>query len=96
MYSLDGSPCDCVIAALDGGIKMLEPNLMPTLCISGVNQGPNMSIDIMHSGTVSAARKCTLWFTINGCQPSTYEHSNFQDSVNGTIKILENVSIFCQ
>ena len=90
MYSLDGSPCDCVIAALDGGIKMLEPNLMPTLCISGVNQGPNMSIDIMHSGTVSAARESALYGLPSiAVSLATYEHSNFQDSVNGTIKILE-------
>ena len=61
MYSLDGSPCDCVIAALDGGIKILEPDLMPTICISGVNQGPNISVDIMHSGTVSAARESALY-----------------------------------
>ena len=90
MYSLDGSPCDCVIAALDGGIKMLEPDLMPTMCISGVNQGPNMSIDIMHSGTVSAARESALYGLPSiAVSLATYEHSNFQDSVNGTIKILE-------
>ena len=61
IYSLDGSPCDCVIAALDGGLAILEPDLHPSMCISGVNQGPNLSIDIMHSGTVSAARESALY-----------------------------------
>ena len=91
MYSLDGSPCDCVIAALDGGISMLEPDLMPTMCISGVNQGPNISVDIMHSGTVSAARESALYGLPSiAVSLATYEHSNFEYSVQGAIKILQS------
>lgn len=95
MYSLDGSPCDCVIAALDGGIKMLEPDLMPTMCISGVNQGPNISIDIMHSGTVSAARESALYGLPSiAVSLATYEHSNFEYSVMGAIKVLKSCLTF--
>ena len=91
MYSLDGSPCDCVIAALDGGISMLEPELMPTMCISGVNQGPNISVDIMHSGTVSAARESALYGLPSiAVSLATYEHSNFEYSVKGAIKIMQS------
>jgi broad specificity polyphosphatase/5'/3'-nucleotidase SurE len=91
MYSLDGSPCDCVIAALDGGISMLEPDLMPTMCISGVNQGPNISVDIMHSGTVSAARESALYGLPSiAVSLATYEHSNFEYSVQGAIKIMQS------
>ena len=91
MYSLDGSPCDCVIAALDGGISMLEPDLMPTMCISGVNQGPNISVDIMHSGTVSAARESALYGLPSiAVSLATYEHSNFEYSVQGAIKIMKS------
>jgi len=91
MYSLDGSPCDCVIAALDGGIKILEPDLMPTICISGVNQGPNISVDIMHSGTVSAARESALYGLPSiAVSLATYEHSNFEYSVKGAIKVLKS------
>ena len=91
MYSLDGSPCDCVIAALDGGISMLEPELMPTMCISGVNQGPNISLDIMHSGTVSAARESALYGLPSiAVSLATYEHSNFEYSVKGAIKIMQS------
>ena len=91
MYSLDGSPCDCVIAALDGGIGMLEPDLMPTMCISGVNQGPNISVDIMHSGTVSAARESALYGLPSiAVSLATYEHSNFEYSVKGAIKIMQS------
>ncbi len=91
MYSLEGSPCDCVIAALDGGIKILEPDLMPTICISGVNQGPNISVDIMHSGTVSAARESALYGLPSiAVSLATYEHSNFEYSVKGAIKVLKS------
>jgi len=31
VYSLDGSPCDCVIVALDGGLSMLEPEFKPSM-----------------------------------------------------------------
>ena len=90
-YEIGGTPCDCVIAALDGGIKMLEPNLMPTLCISGVNQGPNMSIDIMHSGTVSAARESALYGLPSiAVSLATYEHSNFDYSVKGAIEVMQS------
>ena len=91
MYSLEGSPCDCVIAALDGGIKILEPDLMPTICISGVNQGPNISVDIMHSGTVSAARESALYGLPSiAVSLATYEHSNFEYSVKGAVKVLKS------
>ena len=91
VYSLDGSPCDCVIAALDGGLAILEPDLHPSMCISGVNQGPNLSIDIMHSGTVSAARESALYGLPSiAISLATYEHSDFTDSVKGAIKVIDS------
>ena len=61
VFSLDGSPCDCVIVALDGGLKARAPEIEPWLCISGINRGPNLSVDVLHSGTVSAAREASLY-----------------------------------
>ena len=95
IYSLDGSPCDCVIAALDGGLEILEPDLHPSMCISGVNQGPNLSIDIMHSGTVSAARESALYGMPSiAISLATYEHSDFTDSVKGAINVIEHCISF--
>ena len=54
-------PCDCVIVAIDGGIDHWVPDMKPALCVSGINQGPNLSVDVMHSGTVSAAREAGLY-----------------------------------
>ena len=57
IFSLDGSPCDCAIVALDGGLQAWAPEIKPSMCISGINQGPNLSVDVLHSGTVSAATR---------------------------------------
>ncbi len=90
MFSLDGTPCDCVIVALDGGIKHWTPDLIPALCISGINNGPNLSVDVMHSGTVSAAREAGLYGLPSiATSLATYDHENYQESVDATIQIIE-------
>ncbi len=60
-FSLDGSPCDCVIASLDGGLDRLLPGIIPSLVVSGINLGPNLSQDSYHSGTIAAAREAGLY-----------------------------------
>ncbi|MBE6131010.1 MAG: 5'/3'-nucleotidase SurE [Erysipelotrichaceae bacterium] len=47
-YSLTGSPADCISV----GIVYLKLN--PDYVISGINNGLNMGIDILYSGTVAA------------------------------------------
>ena len=90
MFSLDGTPCDCVIVALDGGLENWVPDLKPAICVSGINQGPNLSVDVMHSGTVSAAREAGLYGMPSiATSLSTYNHSDFGDSVRATIEIIE-------
>jgi len=51
-FSLNGTPADCVIYALDK--LFINP---PDLVISGINHGANLGDDIMYSGTVAAARE---------------------------------------
>ena len=90
MFSLDGTPCDCAIVALDGGLAHWAPEMKPALCISGVNQGPNLSVDVMHSGTVSAAREAGLYgLPALATSLSTYQHSDFEQSVEATIEVIE-------
>lgn len=52
MYTLDGTPADCIIYALEN----VTP-VAPDLVISGINHGANLGDDIMYSGTVAAARE---------------------------------------
>ena len=49
LWSVDSTPADCVRFAV------LGKNMEFDLCISGVNRGYNMGMDIMYSGTVAAA-----------------------------------------
>src|SRR5206468_3136184 len=55
VYSVDGTPTDCVVAACHG---LLEAT--PDLVVSGINHGPNMGEDVFYSGTVAAAIEGTL------------------------------------
>ena len=90
MFSLDGTPCDCVIVAIDGGIEHWVPEMKPALCVSGINQGPNLSVDVMHSGTVSAAREAGLYGLPSvATSLCTYQHSDFEDSADATAEVIE-------
>ena len=61
LFELDGTPCDTMIVALDGGLEHLVPGVRPQLVVSGVNLGPNLSQDAYHSGTMGAAREAGLY-----------------------------------
>ncbi|MFN0276445.1 MAG: 5'/3'-nucleotidase SurE [Chitinophagales bacterium] len=54
-YSCTGTPVDCVKLAKD---KILHHK--PDLCVSGINHGSNSSINIIYSGTMSAAMEAAL------------------------------------
>ncbi len=51
MYRCSGTPVDCVKLAVN---KVFKGN-KPDLCVSGINHGLNNSINILYSGTMSAA-----------------------------------------
>lgn len=55
VYSVDGTPTDCVVTAWYG---LLDQT--PDMVISGINHGPNMGEDVFYSGTVAAAIEGTL------------------------------------
>lgn len=54
-YECSGTPVDCVKIAVD---KVLDRK--PDLCVSGINHGSNSSINIIYSGTMSAAVEAAL------------------------------------
>jgi len=49
-YSCSGTPVDCVKFAVNEVLKR-----KPDLCVSGINHGSNSSINVIYSGTMSAA-----------------------------------------
>ncbi|PKP26899.1 MAG: 5'/3'-nucleotidase SurE [Bacteroidetes bacterium HGW-Bacteroidetes-2] len=49
-YSCSGTPVDCIKLAVHEILKR-----KPDLCVSGINHGSNSSINVIYSGTMSAA-----------------------------------------
>lgn len=70
VYTVDGTPTDCVALALK---KILKAS--PDLLVSGINTGANLGDDISYSGTVSAAIEGTMYgvpsiaISVGGEQP---------------------------
>jgi len=54
-WSCSGTPVDCVKLAVD---KVLKKK--PDLCLSGINHGANHSINVIYSGTMSAAIEASI------------------------------------
>jgi 5'-nucleotidase len=55
-YSVDGTPTDCVMLAMNSLLQDRRPDLV----LSGINHGANMGDDVTYSGTVAAAMEGTL------------------------------------
>ena len=51
MYKCSGTPVDCVKLA----VNLVFKGQKPDLCVSGINHGLNNSINVLYSGTMSAA-----------------------------------------
>ncbi|WP_419801277.1 5'/3'-nucleotidase SurE [Mucilaginibacter sp.] len=51
MYKCSGTPVDCVKLA----VNVIFKGKKPDLCVSGINHGLNNSINVLYSGTMSAA-----------------------------------------
>ena len=54
-WQCSGTPVDCVKLAVD---KVLRRK--PDLCLSGINHGANHSINVIYSGTMSAAVEASI------------------------------------
>ncbi len=55
VYSVNGTPTDCVNIAVKGLLKET-----PKLVVSGINKGPNLGDDVTYSGTVAGAIEARL------------------------------------
>ena len=75
-YAIDGTPADC--------IKIGIRNIMkapPDIVISGINCGSNTAINIIYSGTVSAAREAAIMdvpsiaVSVTSHEPKHYEYA---------------------
>jgi 5'-nucleotidase len=54
-YSCSGTPADCIKMGINEILKR-----KPDICVSGVNHGSNSSINVIYSGTMSAALEASI------------------------------------
>lgn len=55
VWQINGTPVDCVKLAVD---KVIHGH--PDICLSGINHGANHSINVIYSGTMSAAIEAAI------------------------------------
>jgi 5'-nucleotidase len=56
IFTVDGTPSDCVLLAINDLIHDRKPDLV----LSGVNHGANIGDDVTYSGTIGATMEATL------------------------------------
>ena len=89
-FSIGGTPCDCIIAALDGGLQKVGSEIMPKLVVSGINLGPNLSQDAYHSGTIVAAREAGMYgMPAIASSWSSFDPEGMEVATNATIQLIE-------
>lgn len=84
-YSVDGTPVDCVVVALQKII--LEP---VDIVISGINAGQNMGEDVLYSGTVAAALEAALTgLKAIAVSINSYQDQLFDTAADWIVKLLD-------
>lgn len=84
-WSVTGTPADCVKIAL---AELLPER--PEMVVSGINLGPNVGINVLYSGTVSAATEATILglkamaFSLN-----TYMNADFATAARLARQVME-------
>src|SRR5574344_571157 len=72
IYSLDGTPADCVAYAL--GAFPIQFDLV----VSGINDGLNISYDILYSGTIGACQQSLIYGIPTIAFSTNYKEKSFQ------------------
>ena len=104
-WSCSGTPVDCVIVSLLGGIDeicitsedgKIIMDKAPDLILSGINVGANLGTDIVYSGTAAAARQGSF-FGIPSIALSLVENNhnwNWQPVVSYVTEKLQEIMGF--
>ena len=87
-WSIDGTPVDCVKIAIRSLMKE-----SPDILISGINHGSNSSINVIYSGTMSAAVEASLeGIPSIGFSLLDYSHNaNFKEAEIYVRKITQSI-----
>ena len=89
VYSLNGTPVDCVKMAFDHLFKDEKVDLV----ISGINHGSNSAVNVLYSGTMGAAIEAAF-YNIPSIGLSLTDHdadADFEGSIYYGTKIVESI-----
>ena len=89
VYSLNGTPVDCVKIAFDH--LLCDEKI--DLAISGINHGSNAAVNVLYSGTMGAAIE-TTFYNIPSIGLSLTDHdldANFEGAIKYGTQIIEAV-----
>jgi len=87
VWSIDGTPTDCVHLALTGLLEEL-----PDMVISGINAGANLGDDTLYSGTVAAAMEGrTLGFSAIAVSNISYAPKHYPAAARITLELVERL-----
>jgi len=87
LFTVDGTPADCVKLALDKVLQ--EP---PEMVIAGINRGANTGVNILYSGTVAAATEGTLaGIPSIALSRASLDNTDFGDAASVGVNIIKNV-----
>jgi len=101
-WSCSGTPADCVVVSLLGGIPEIcistggtryDLEKAPDLILSGINTGANLGTDIVYSGTAAAARQGSF-FGIPSVALSLVENKGVWHWESVISYITENIEEF--
>lgn len=88
LYSVEGTPTDCVNLALSG---LLHDE--PDMVVSGINDGPNMGDDVLYSGTVAAAVEGRhLGHPAIAVSMASHEPTHFDTAARVVVEIIEQMN----
>jgi 5'-nucleotidase len=87
MYSVNGTPTDCVNIAVKGLLREV-----PKLVVSGINKGPNMGDDVTYSGTVAGAIEARiLGIPSFAISLAARENFQFSDAAEVAVEVARHI-----
>lgn len=84
VYSVQGTPTDCVHFALN---ELMKDDL-PDLVVSGINHGANLGDDVLYSGTVAAAME-GHFLGVQSMAISLVGSTHFESAANIALKLIQ-------
>ncbi len=86
-YALNGTPADCVKLAVR---ELMHP--APQVVVSGINLGANVGVNVIYSGTVSAATEgAVLGLPAVAVSIDSFEPRDFTAATDTVLKVLERM-----